>query len=161
MKINRIVLPVAAIVCAASILAMIFTLTAGNSNVFTPPAFDAAAVRGAPDVPDGLGWSPVEAADAFTAYLCGGVTANGQTADVYFTNADTNTVWLKLRILDGGGETIGETGLIRPGEYVRSVEFTRLPPNGANIKMKIMAYEPETYFSAGAAVLNTTIKIGG
>jgi len=164
MKTKRKLLPVAVILCAVSLTAMILVLAAGNNsngNMFIPPAFDAAAVRGTPDVPDGLGWSPVEAADAFTAYLCGNVTASGQTADVYFANADSNTVWLKLRILDGAGEIIGETGLIRPGEFVKSVELARVPPNGANIKLKIMAYEPETYYSAGTVALNTTIKIGG
>ena len=29
--------------------------------------------------------------------------------------------------------------------------------NGTKIKLKIMGYEPETYFSAGSATLNTAI----
>ena len=163
MKINKIILPTAVIFCAISIVVMIVALTTGNNmqDEFIPPAFDSAAVKGTPEVPDNLGWSPVEAADAFTAYLCGNVTAIGNTADIYFTSADINTVWLKLRILDADGETIGETGLIKAGEYVKSVNLTKIPADGAAIKSKIMAYEPETYYSAGSAALNTTLRIGG
>ena len=163
MKINKLILPGVIILCSVSIVIMIVTLTTGNNknSEFTPPAFDSAAVQGMPEVRDNLGWSPVEAADAFTAYLCGNVTAIGNTADIYFTSVDTNMVWLKLRILDADGETIGETGLIKPGEYVKSVELTKIPADGSAIKLKIMAYEPDTYYSAGSAVLNTTIKIGG
>ena len=59
------------------------------------------------------------------------------------------------------GELLGETGLIRPGEYVQSVTFDTVPASGATISMKVMAYEPETYHSAGAVTLNTTIQSGG
>jgi len=162
MKINKLILPGVIILCSVSIVIMIVALTAGNKSRegFTPPSFDSAAVQGIPDVPDDLGYSPVEAA-AFTVYLCGNVIADGNTADVYFTSADINTVWLKLRILDADGETIGETGLIKAGEYVKSVNLTKIPADGAAIKSKIMAYEPETYYSAGSAALNTTLRIGG
>jgi hypothetical protein len=32
-----------------------------------------------------------------------------------------------------------------------------VPAVGANIAMKIMAYEPDTYYSLGAVTLNTTV----
>lgn len=163
MKIKKIWLSAAMILCAASIAVMLIALTGGNNqkNEFVPPSFDSTAVQGTPDVPKHLGYSPIEAADAFTAHLCGNVTAIGKSAEVYFTNADTNTVWLKLRVLDSGGEIIGETGLIRPGEYVKTIILTKIPANDSAIKLKIMAYEPETYYSAGAVSLNTVMKIGG
>ena len=64
-------------------------------------------------------------------------------------------------MLDEDGEVLGETGLIRPGEYVQAVTFDAIPVSGTAISMKVMAYEPETYHSAGAVTLNTTIQSGG
>ena len=159
--IKKALLPVSIVLCAVSVVVMIFALTTENNNEFTPPAFDSTAVQGTPEVSESLGWLPVEAAGIFTASLCGKITAIGNTAEVYFTSTQTNTVWIKLRVLDNHGDTVGETGLIRPGEYVKSVTLTSVPADGSDIKLKIMAYEPETYFSAGSASLNTTIKIGG
>ena len=48
-------------------------------------------------------------------------------------------------------------GLIKPNEYVKYVALSRELPQGTKIKLKIMGYEPQTYRSAGAATLNTTI----
>ena len=161
MKKNDAILPFVTVLCVLSVALMIFVLAAGNNNKtgeFVPPAFDGAAVTGMPDVPEGRGWSPLTAGDAFVAYVCGEVIAVGQTADVYFTSPASNTVFLKLRVLDERDNVIGETGLIKPGEYVKSVELTRIPESGADIKLKIMAYEPDTYFSAGAASLKTKIS---
>ena len=53
---------------------------------------------------------------------------------------------------------LGETGLVRPGEYVQTVALTTIPKSGTPITLKIMAYEPDTYYSAGAASLNTTFQ---
>ena len=76
---------------------------------------------------------------------------------MYFTNDDGNEVWLKLRILDEEDNILAETGLLKPNQYVRTVTFDTVPENRANIKLKIMAYEPDTYYSAGAVTLNTTV----
>ena len=81
----------------------------------------------------------------------------GSNAAVYLTNPAENEVRLKLRVLDGNGNILGETGLIRPGEYVKDVVLTENLTAGTKIKLKIMGYEPETYFSAGSATLNTAV----
>ena len=81
----------------------------------------------------------------------------GNNAAIYLTNPAENKVWLKLRVLDESNNILGETGLIRPGEYVKDVELTENLTAGTKIKLKIMGYEPETYFSAGSATLNTAI----
>ena len=77
--------------------------------------------------------------------------------DLYFTNDDGNGVWLKLRIFDGEGNIIAETGIIKPNEYVKTVTFDTVPEKGSAVKLKIMAYEPDTYYSAGAVTLNTVV----
>ncbi len=127
---------------------------------FVPPPFDAGAVVGTPDIedPNAIGYTELDA-KAYKVSVCGLVKLSGDSADIYFTNLETNEVWLKLRVLDEKGNILGETGLIRPGEYVKSVTFTeKVPKVGTKITMKIMGYQPETYYSAGAVNLTTVVS---
>ena len=153
----------AVIICVLSIIVMVAALAFSGSNpekaVFVPPQFDENAVRGTPDVPEGLGWSELDA-QVYKVSVCGVVILKDGKADVWFTNSEKNTVWLKLRVLDADGNILGETGLIRPGEYVEFVDFTAIPEEDDPVSLKIMAYEAETYYSAGSVTLNTTITGG-
>ena len=150
-----------AAVCAISVLVMIAALLAPGKTIpaeFTPPPFETNAVIGIPNVPDDLGWTELDA-QAFLFSVCGKVVVRDAKADIWLTNPESNTVWLKVRILDKNGETLGESGLIRPGEYVQTVTFDTVPKDGTTIGLKLMAYQPETYFSEGTATLNTTVKV--
>ena len=152
---------VSAAVCFLAVLGMILSLvlTGGKSGQaeFIPPPFEAAAQSGMPAVAD-ESWTQIDREGMnFSAHVCGKVVLNGTSADLYFTNDDGNQVWLKLRILDEEDNILAETGLLKPNEFVRTVTFDTVPENSANIKLKIMAYEPDTYYSAGAVTLNTTI----
>jgi hypothetical protein len=120
---------------------------------FTPPPFDPAAESGTLVVPEGLGYSELDC-QAYKVSLCGKL---GEDGTVFLTNPKENTVWLKLRVLDEKGNILGETGLVRPGEYVKSVIWSSAPKSGTTVTLKIMAYEPDTYYSAGAASLNTIV----
>ena len=155
------ILPLAAVLCAVSLAVMVFALTRQEVQTemgeFTPPPFDGGAVVGSPAVPDGLGWQELDA-QAYIVGICGKFIPNGNTADIWLTNPEGNTVWLKVRVLDEKGSILGETGLVRPGEYVQSVELDTVPKTGTPIVLKIMAYQPDTYYSEGAVSLNTTIS---
>lgn len=155
------ILPLAAVLCVLSLAVMVFALTRKEVQTemgeFTPPSFDAAAVIGSPAVPDGLGWQELDA-EVYKVGICGKFIPKGNTADVWLTNPESNTVWLKVRVLDENGNTLGETGIIKPGEYVQSVELDTVPKTGKTIVLKIMAYQPDTYYSEGAVSLNTTIS---
>lgn len=140
------------------VLALVFGRTHTQSSSFTPPPFDSSAESGTPVVPEELGWTEIyQDGMAFKCSICGNVIASGGVADVYFTNSSEQEIWLKLRVLDEDGNIIGETGLVKPGEYVKSVSIDKDISDGSSIKLKIMAYEPETYYSAGAVTLNTKI----
>ena len=65
-----------------------------------------------------LGWQELDA-QVFRVSVCGAVVLEGNRADVWLTNPESNTVWLKLRIMDENGTVLGETGLIRPGNMCR------------------------------------------
>ena len=158
---NHYILPLAAVLCVLSLAVMVFALTRQNTQTvmgeFTPPPFDSSAVVGTPAVPDGLGWQELDA-QAYMVGICGKFIPNGNTADIWLTNPEGNTVWLKVRVLDEKGNTLGETGIIKPGEYVQSVALDTVPKAGTPIVLKIMAYQPDTYYSEGAVSLNTTIS---
>ena len=154
------ILPLAAVLCVLSLAVMVFALTRQEVQTemgeFTPPPFDSSAVVGTPAVPDGLGWQELDA-QAYIVGICGKFIPNGNTADVWLTNPVSNTVWLKVRVLDEKGNILGETGLVRPGEYVQFVELDNVPKAGTPIVLKIMAYQPDTYYSEGAVSLSTKV----
>lgn len=159
-KTNKTV-PVLCGVFAVVLIVMSAALVFGRKHKtteFTPPPFDATAAAGVPTVPESLGYiSPYQEGMGYRFSVCGNVVMEGSNAAVYLTNPEENDVWLKLRVLDENDNILGETGLIRPGEYVKDVALTGNLTAGTKIKLKIMGYEPETYFSAGSATLNTAI----
>lgn len=162
-KRKNVPLVLALILCFVSvaimIVALLFTKADANSDGFAPPPFEHNALQGIPDVPDGLGWNELNA-QVYKAYICGVVAVDNGRADIWFTNPADNSVWLKLRVYDEHGNIIGETGIIKPGEYVKSIAFTKVPTEGDSISLKLMGYEPETYYSAGSAKLNITVTGG-
>lgn len=148
-----------AVICAVCVGIMIYALatTGTQTEEFVPPPFEATAQTGTPEVPDDLGWQELDA-EAYKFSICGAFEPADGKADLWLTNPEENEVWMKVRVLDMDGKTLGETGLIRPGEYVRSVRLDTEPQAGDSIQLKIMAYEPDTYYSAGTVSLNTTVK---
>ncbi len=125
---------------------------------FIPPAFEAQAVSGMPEVPENSGYHKIyQEPMPFSAYVCGAVTQENGQAVVYFTNPEDNKVWLKMRITDENGNILGESGLLKPGEYVRSVALTGKVQMGTVIKLKIMSYEIDTYNSAGSVSIKTVM----
>ncbi len=164
MKNKSIVIYLLAVLCALSVVVMAVALSMRKERQaeFVPPEFDPSAEMGEPTVPKELGWSEIYSDGmSYKAYLCGRLLLNGKTADVFFYNEADNDVWLKLRIYSQDGKILGETGLIKPGEYIKTITFDTVPRDGESVKMKIMSYEPETYYSEGSVVLNTTVRIGG
>ena len=154
---RRRLICVLAVLCVISLTAMTVALCPGaEKTVFTPPPFDSAAETGTPAVPEGLGYRTLDA-DAFRVAVCGEILAEGTNAVVYLTNPTDNDAWLKVRILSEKGEILGESGLIRPGEYVRNIRMEPMPVPGTPIVLKIMAYEPETYHSRGAVTVHTHV----
>lgn len=146
-----------------SVMAAVLAVTGKRDaelKEFTPPPFEQEAVSGDPEVPEDLGFSALNIPGAYRVSLCGKVVEEDGRADVWLTNHAENTVWMKLRVLDAQGNILGETGLLKLGEYVQSVDLTGADvslEDEMELQLKIMAYEPNTYHSAGSAVLNTTL----
>ncbi len=153
---------IAAFIAMVSFISMTVVIFYPKENVakgeFTPPDFESAALFGMPDVPENSGYGKLyRDGMEFSVWVCGKVKLQGNDASVYLTNPEENEVWMKLRIFDEAGNTIGETGLIKPGEYVKNAKLTKELAKGTAIKLKIMTYEPYTYYSMGAVTLSAVI----
>lgn len=171
---NKAMLVITSAVCICSVTVMIFALsvsnkkigdteanekgTAAQTEVFVPPEFDKNVEKGIPDVPENLGYSDVDAKE-FIFSVCGKIICENNSADIYLTNPKESDVWLKIRILDKDDLIIAETGLVKPGEYLKSISISNPLSDGSEIKLKVMAYEPDTYYSGGAVTLKTTITL--
>lgn len=158
------IIPLLVLLCAVSTTMMIVALHHINPNEpkFVPPDFDQNAQVGAPHVPEELGWAELyQDGMSFKVGICGNLILDQKEAAVYFYNHESNTVWLKLRVMDDQGRIVAETGLLKPAEYLQTIQFNQALKNGDKLKLKIMAYQPDTYYSEGAIVLNTRIQTGG
>ena len=146
------------VLAVLSVLCVAFVGCAEEKPQFVPPAFDESAVAGTPAIAEGEnGYGVLDAKGVYKVGVCGAVKVADGKADVWFTSPAENTVWLKLRVQDKQtGKILGETGLIKPGEYVQSVTFFEAPAKGTAIVLRVMSYEPETYYSRGEVTLNTT-----
>lgn len=144
-----------AVLCVVSVIGMVGALRfGGKTETFVPPPFDPTAQSGIPEVPAGLGYRELDAGP-YRVALCGQITQENSAALVCLTNPIDNDVWIKLRILDENGHILGETGLTRPGEFVRLMEINPIPESGTELVLKVMAYEPDTYHSLGAVTIHT------
>ena len=92
--------------------------TGEKGSSFVPPKFERDAVNGTPTVDASLGWAALTISADYSVHVCGVLNADsGRSLPVYFTNDEGNAVWSKLRVLNSNNEIIGETGLLKPGQY--------------------------------------------
>ncbi len=125
---------------------------------FTPPPFDENAVAGQPDLTLEDGYGTVNT-EAYRVSVLGDLVLSGDTIDVFLTNYEQNTCWLKLSLRDANGNILGETGLLRPGQYVQKLMLTTVPEATLPVDLVIMGYEPDTYYSVGNVTLQTSLLV--
>lgn len=133
-----------------------------RNSQFHAPEFDPAAVQGVPeDLPDNVGYSTFNVSGIFDLGICGVLYNEDGKVEVDLTNISTNDVWLSILLTDSEGNYLGETGIVKPGEYVKyiNIDENKLPENSElDANMKVRSYEPETYYSKGSVNLNVTIQ---
>ena len=150
---------IAAIAITAIIIGAVNSAGHAKKAEFTPPPFEENAVVGVPEVDEALGWSELAVRDGYVVHVCGMLNSyDGETVAVWFTSDANNDVWLKLRMRDTEGTILGQTGILRPGEYVEYMTLNESAHTG-DVILEIMGYEPETYYSAGTVGLSTTLTL--
>ena len=159
------------ILAGLSILLVIMILTCvivtmqknaeGQSDGFVVPPFDASASYGVPtDIPKELAYGNMKIREDFKISMCTKPVVNGKDVDVYFTAGENNGVYVRLLLLNEAGEIIGESGVLKPGEYVKTILLKSALTESAAVTAKILSYEPETYYSMGTvtAQIYLTVK---
>ena len=152
-----LIILIIAVVVIGGILLAVKGVVGSSSTSFTPPEEEENAVEGVPEVDEDLGWSEITVDDGYIVSVCGVVNEEDGSAEVWFYSDEENEVWVKLRIQDEDGNTIGESGLLMPGEYVQYVELDTVPEEDETVYLEVMGYEPDTYYSAGSVTLETTL----
>lgn len=127
----------------------------GNRTVtgeFVAPDFDPAAVSGIPQITEAeRQFSWLQMGEHIRLALCGSPLVTDGGVELYVTSDSTNTAWLLVKVFDQSGDELGRSGLIRPGEYVQTVALDASAVPGTVVTVKILSYEPETYYSLGSA----------
>ena len=147
-------------------MAVAVAVTAGTSGPaviageFVPPSFDAQAVAGTPgELESRRGYGTLTLQKDAVVSLCANVYMEGSDALLYLTAHEGNAGWIRVKILDAQGQVLGQSGLLRPGQYVRAVPLEQVPEAGTILTVKILIYEPDTYYSLGSA--GAQIRIAG
>lgn len=148
---------IALIICVLSIGGFILALNSYNkSKEFVKPEFEKNVKEGMPKLTKEDGFEEFEVSDEYIVYMTGETKLEDNKLIVYFTSKKTNNVYVKLRIYKDD-EILGETGLLKPGEYIKEVKLDKSLKKDDKITLKVMGYEPETYYSAGSISLNTKV----
>lgn len=159
-KTQKTLLVTVALALALVLLAVILWAALYRTQVgeFTPPPFEEAAVEGTPTVSDDtLRYSFAKITEELAVGLCATCEKDGDGLRIYFTSLEHNTAWVRVKIYDEKGKLRGESGLLRPGEYVEHIALSSAP-KGETLTVKVLSYEPETYYSLGSAELVVNVK---
>lgn len=141
-------------------IAMVFMLVLLFANrdqpiPFTPPPFEENLTEVIPkDLPEETGYREFEIAEGFTVSLCGLIQAKDNRALVHFSSDADNTVWTRIVLLDNQGNLLGESGVLLPGQAVADIVLNAQPSENMDVTVKVLSYEPETYYSHGTAEIS-------
>lgn len=150
------------VVAIAAMIVILSVTGKPQMGEFVPPPFDENAVAG--DVPLTteekllLSWDvQVPQGATYRTGITGVISVTDGKAVVWLQNLSTNTVNLKLRLTNAAGDVVGESGLVKPGEYLRDVALTKSVGDDEQLTIRVMSYEPETYRSEGAFLVKPTL----
>ncbi len=157
------------IVCMVAIFAVLIIaigLLSGRQREpevaeFVPPSFEQTAVVGIPENLDpALNYQSFTVEEKLFVGMCGNlVLKEDNTVDIYFTLDSKNTCLAKVKLLDEKGNVLGESGLLRSGQYVPMVELSDPPKNSCPIIAKILTYEEDTYYSEGTVSAQLVLNV--
>jgi hypothetical protein len=134
-----------------------------NTRPYVPPEFDACAVKGVPEVPEGLGYGTASSpsGDGFSA---GFASVWKREADgslpVWLTNPEGNGAYIMMRITrDSDGKILYESGLLRPGEYLEALRpLMKLASGPIDASAAVYSFDPENYRSLGTFQLPGVVE---
>lgn len=156
MKKNKITIVLSTILIILISIIIFLLININNKKQFKKPEFANAATS----IPEKLEYKEkaIKVSEGYSLYI-DPIPKLDQNANlsINLVSLEENKIWIKVRILNAKEEIIGETGLIKPGEYLEKVQINQQLSKNDQITYKIMGYEKDTYRSAGTISLNTRI----
>ena len=153
-KQQKTVIIILAAVLLVAVVVLFSVLFGRKSEIqvldFEKPPFEANAVFGKPTVEQSLMYRDIDVGGSFVFSICGCPVVENNELVLYFSSNENNVPWLLIKVFDTDGNEIGKSGVLRAGEYVKSVTLSKIPEDG-KVKVKIISYEPDTYYSMGSA----------
>ena len=158
-KEKKLILLLAACLCVLLIAFCVAyaCLPASGEAEFVPPAFDSAACAGTPRIPEGLDYRNMDIREDYRVAMCVNPGLEGNGLQLYFTAHADNDLWVSAVVYSADGRELGQTGLLRPGEYVELVQLQDPPAESGEIFVKVRSYDTQTYYSLG--VINAQIYL--
>ena len=129
---------IALIICVISFVGFILALNSYNkSKEFVKPEFEKNVIEGMPSLSKEEGFDEFEVSEDYIIYMTGETKLSDNKLTVYFTSKKTNNVYVKLRVLKEE-KVVGETGLLKPGEYIKEVKLNKSLQKDDKITLKVM-----------------------
>lgn len=148
------------LIFAIAIPIFIFYFTSYR-KIYIPPSFESMIEEGIPQIDeDKYGYSLINIGETYRIKICGEPEVSDGDVSLYLTNLDGNNVLIKCEVYNSDGDLLGNSGLLPPNTYVKNIKLAnRLDPGEHSVDIKILAYEPDTYYSMGTAKLKTNIIV--
>lgn len=130
---------------------------------YKPPAFEENVVEGLPQLSEDekelYGYSPLKLSESTSIYVCGDPQFDDNSVDLYVTNPKENNSWIMCEIFTSDGESVGKSGIIKQGFYLKNLNKTKQTLDDNKLTVKIYFFEPDTYYSAGQIItLNVELE---
>ena len=138
------------------IIIILLSINIKNKSTFVKPEFDINILT---EIPESIDYkdSTLNISENYDVYINGLPKVEDDNLVIDFISLKENNVWIKIRVLDETEKVIAESGLVKPGEYLRSINLSKQKQKNDKIIYMIIGYEIDTYLSAGTIKLNTRI----
>lgn len=158
---NKGIITLAAITVILVVLTIIIAVRTSSKEEFIKPEFDKNAINILDNaINENLQYAEINVAEGYVVGICNNLILDeDNNIKIYFRSLAENNVLVKLRVYDKQNNILSETGLIKPGEQIEKIKIDDLNQS-KEVIIKIMSYDPETYYSKGTVSLNTKIIIG-
>ena len=158
MKKNKHIIILLTLLIVLVAIIIILFINIKNKQTFHKPPFDKNAIT---EMPNELDYkdSIIEISKGYSLYIDGIPTIKNNELIINLIALKENNVWIKIRVLNEQEKIVAESGLVRPGEYLKSIKIINKISKNDKLTYMIMGYEIDTYLSAGNVSLNT--KAGG
>lgn len=116
------------------------------------------AKSGVPAVAEEYYYSNVAVKKGYELKICGNPKIEGNKVYLYPTNPMGNQVWFKVVVLDENSSKLGESGILKQNQHTEFVELYEPITAQTKVTLLIVAYEPNSFESAGNVSLETVLQ---